>query len=355
MSYTWANFREAVSANYHIGAQGVARERAALDAVADLVKGRIVRETQKNLELSKSYLNSYRKAKAELLGYILTSDFSTIKAQVRIRITVDANRIGISETGGYNDSYIQSAMDDLNGGAIQFEELLLASAIELQRHVPCLQAGHRDSYLLTSPDIYNEGMATRLTLPSGSEVLTLSLGDIGDPLLANTSYVLEDYVWSNGRIYQCSTTGVTGPSLGDGLTSLDEGEQQPMGTAYFTFVRPVLSGDLQRVSYKNQQSLIQGNQCPEGVFLIDAQAVYAWVSPSLRDDQALFVDWNGIKTSFSDSDATPFDRPSAQFAAEWIRGMAQKNISEDVRAAGVSFSVAQGYLKRLWIECAARL
>ena len=101
MSQLYSAFKANVLARYNTGAQTASREDAAIQAVADYAKSQIVREVDADLPLRQSYLNSYREAKVRLAGYTITSNFATVLAAVKTRITVDGNRDGIAEASGY--------------------------------------------------------------------------------------------------------------------------------------------------------------------------------------------------------------------------------------------------------------
>ena len=353
MSLTWTNFRSAVLSAYNPGAQGAACENAAIEAVANLVKSQIVREVDSDLPLAKSFREAYLAAKVRLAGYTITSNFATVKAAVIVRITVDGARSGISAASGYNDVQIQQAIDDFNGTATMFDQLLVMAAIEIQRHVPCYKSNQESTYTLASSEIRNDGFVTRLTLPDQSMLRGLWFGFTYDAIAANTAYAVDDYVVSNGRVYQCTVAGTSANPLGDGLVKID-GTDEVSGTAEFAYIRPL---DYMRVyprKWEDRQILFQDQSSQDLLYVINPPGTEVWVYPAMRDEHALKLEWDGLKTSFAGADVTPFDPPAAQFAAEHIRSMLQKNVLEDARAASASMAVAAAHLKRMYLDCFAR-
>jgi hypothetical protein len=353
MSMTWTNFRSAVLSAYNSGAQGAACEAAAIEAVANLVKSQIVREVDSDLPLAKSYRDAYLAAKVRLAGYTITSNFATVKAAVIIRITVDGARSGISSVGGYNDLQIQQAMDDFNGTVTMFDQLLVMAAIEIQRHVPCYKSNQESTYTLASSEIRNDGFVTKLTLPDQSILRGLWFGLTYDALVANTAYAVDDYVASNGRVYQCVVAGTSANPLGDGLVSID-GLPEVSGTAEFNYIRPLDFMRMAPVSWADRQYLFQDQSSVDLLYVIAPPGTEAWIYPAMRDEHALKLEWDGLKTVFAGADSTPFDAPAAQYAAEHIRSMLQKNVLEDNRAASASMAVAAAHLKRMYLDCFAR-
>jgi len=353
MSMTYSAFKDAVLLAYNPGAQGSARENAAIEAVALLVKSQIVREVDSDLPLAKSFRDAYLAAKVKLAGYTITSNFATVKAAVIVRLTIDGARAGISEVSGYNDVNIQQAIDDFNGGAVMFDQLLAAAALDLQRHVPCFQSNQENSYDIDSTEITNEGFVSKLTLPSQAVVKRLWHGYVYEALVANTAYAVDDYVLSNGRVYQCTVAGTSANPLGDGLLSTD-GLAEVSGTASFVYLRPLDYLIATPVAWADRQAMFQNEACVNLVYAIKPTGDELWFYPALRQEYGLKLEWSGLKTTFAGGDSTSFDEPAAQYAAEYIRGMLQKNVAEDSKAAAGSLAVASDRLKRLWIDCYSR-
>lgn len=350
MSYTWTQFKTAVINAYQAGAKDAAREEAALQAVADYVKGQIIREVEGDLQIAKSYRDSYLSAKVKLAGYTITSNFAAVKAAVLTRLTVDAARTGISESAGYNDKQIQQGIDDFNGAASTFDSHLVGAALELQRHVPRYQSGHRDIYAYDDSDVSARGLASILTLPAQSRIDQVLWTDAYvEPLEANTAYAVDDEVESNGRIYVCVEAGTSANPLGDGLLETEPEEDETSGTAVFHYLRPTCYREATPVGWRNIQRLLQ-SEGDGGAFGVDPQGAELWFHPALDDERAILLVWSGLKHTFADNDATAFDQPAATFAAEWIRGMILKSVAEDERGAASSFALATSLLKRLWLD-----
>lgn len=353
MSTTWTQFRDATLACFNPSAQGAAREEAAIEAVALLVKSQIVREVDSDLERAKSYLNSYRTAKFQLAGYTITSDFATVKAGVITRLTVDGARAPLSDSSGYNDKNIQQAIDDFNGAAVMFDQLLTTAAVEIQRHVPGYHPSQVSLYKKGDATVTIDGFISKISFASAGIVRRAWRGTLYDALAANTAYAVDDYVQSNGRVYKCVTAGTSANPLGAGLVSTD-GEDETTGTAVFNYFSPLDYILMRPVPWWDRFRLQQDEPCATGLWAINKPGTEIWVYPALEDDTSVMVEWDGFKSTFAGADATTFDQPCAQYAAQFIRGMLQKDILDDNRAASASLATASAMLKRLWLDAAAR-
>jgi hypothetical protein len=353
MSLTWTQFREAAIAAYNPGAQGTAREAAAIEAVALFVKSKIVREVDSDLERAKSYLNSYIDAKLKLAGYTITSNFTTVKASVIIRLTNDGTRLPLSAASGYNDLAIQEAIDDFNGTATMFDQLLITAAVEIQRHAPGYQSNQVSTYKKGDPTVTIDGFVSKVTFSEQGIIRAIWYGTRYNALAGNTAYAADDLVQSNGRVYKCVTAGTSANPIGAGLTSTD-GEDETTGTAVFQYYAPLDYDQMRNVPWWDRFRLQQDEPCTTGLCTIKKGGSEFWVYPALDDDHDIKVEWDGLKTTFSGSDATTFDQPCAQYAAQFIRGMLQKDILDDPRAANASLATASAMLKRLWMDSSSR-
>ena len=353
MSMTFTQFRDATLACFNPSAQGSAREEAAIEAVALLVKSQIVREVDSDLERAKSYLNSYREAKLRLAGYTITSNFATVKAGVVTRLTVDGARAPLSDSSGYNDKNIQQAIDDFNGTATMFDQLLTTAAVEIQRHVPGYHPSQVSLYKKGDAGVTIDGFVSRITFSNAGIVRRVWRGTLYDALVANTAYDVDDLVQSNGRVYKCVTAGTSANPLGAGLVSTD-GEDETTGTAVFNYFSPLDYRLMDPVPWWDRFRLQQDEPCVVGLWTINRPGTEIWVYPATEDDTSIMVEWEGFKSSFAGSDSTSFDQPCAQYAAQFIRGMLQKDLLEDSRAASASLATASAMLKRLWLDSSAR-
>lgn len=353
MSQLYSAFRTNVLARYTTGAQGVAREEAAIQAVADYVKSQIVREVDADLPLRQSYLNSYREAKVRLAGYTLTSNFATVLSAVKTRITVDAARDGIAETGGFNEKMVQQGMDDLNGAATLFSAHLVDAVIEIQRKVHCYQSPFESTYKKGDGGVVIDGYVSKITLPAAFELNAVRYGTRHASLAANTAYAADAKVLSNGRVYICTTPGTSANPLGAGLTVTD-GTEQLSGTAGFKLYSATDYQVASAVSWASRYSLLQNGACVTPLFAINPQGTELWVYPALDDDHEIRLDYEALKLSFADGDSVPFDQQCEMAAAHYVRAMLLTHIAENTRDAAVSMSLWQNGLKHLYLDCIAR-
>lgn len=350
MSYTWAQFKAATQECYNPGAQSTDRENAAIAAVANRVKSLIAREVYSDLPLAKSYEDLYLKAKVALGGYVLTSNFATVSAAVATLLTVDGAMGGMSS---YNAAQIQNAMDDFDGTATLFNQLLVTAAVEIQRHAPGYRDNQATPYHSGSSGVVVDGFVSRITLSFDGEIKQVLFGDRFEALAANTAYAVDDYVQSNGRVYKCVTAGTSANPLGDGLVSTDS-EDETTGTAVFQYYAPLDYRPMKPVAWWDRYRLQQDEPCETGLFTVNDAGTELWVYPAMDSDHDIIVGWSGIKHSFLDADTTTFNQPCAQYAAEFVRGMMEKNVLGDARAASISLSSASALLKRLWMDSSAK-
>lgn len=101
------------------------------------------------------------------------SDFSTFRTNVRTLLTVDKDRLGISETDGFIDKMIRQAL------------------IEVQTYVPKYQIGHETVY--GPDDLVVEGSASIGTMPDQAKVTSVGLSQVGQPC---TRQPLDAYDWN---------------------------------------------------------------------------------------------------------------------------------------------------------------
>jgi hypothetical protein len=347
MSYTWIQFKNAVSDRYNAGAKTTDREQRAIDAVGLFVKSYITREVYGDLPLAKSYEEDYLELKVMLAGYTITSNFATVKAGVLTRITKDGNRAAIS---AYTDLMIQRGIDDFNGTATTYESMLVEGAMEVQRHVPCMIP--RTTTVLNSNNTVLVGEASQYSLPEGAQILTLKCADLVDDLAAVTAYVLDDEVVSNGRVYKTTTAGTTGASLGAGLVSLDPQTPETLGTAVFEFVRAEHYYSAYALPWRSNAALTSGKCQSTPSYSLSPEGATLLIFPNLIEEKAL-LEYRGIKYVFADNDQTPFYSTTAECVAQYIMGMMQKDVAGRPTDAQRSLAAHAALLRRMWLDCNA--
>lgn len=350
MAYTWTQFKSAVAEAYNPGGNMTELGYA---AVAAYVKSKICREVDGDLPLARSYMNDYEELKRRLAPYAYTANFATTQTAVNTRITVDAQRSAIST---FIDAAIQEAMDDLNRFNALYLRMILSAAIDMQRHVVCLCQRQINTYLHSTVGVTNEGHVTKITPPTGSKIITLSYGKYAEPLEEDVAYVAEDRVQSNGRIYEVVTGGtLTAGQLGDGLQSVD-GEDETLGSLVFKYIESYDFRPVTPIEWKYRDLLLDNKIAGYGPYYsISPQADELWVYPMLQSDEhQIRMEWNGLKISFADGDATTFDESCVIAAAEYVRAMIQKNADGNTNLAAGSMVTYQSELRRLWLDCQNR-
>lgn len=100
------------------------------------------------------------------------SDYQTFRINVRTLLTVDKDRLGISETDGFIDKMIRQSL------------------IEVQTYVPKYQIGHETVY--GPDDLVVEGSGSVGTLPEQAKITGVSMGEVGNPC---TRQPLDEYAW----------------------------------------------------------------------------------------------------------------------------------------------------------------
>ena len=334
---TYANFVAAVKARYYkAGSPG---ETDAYRAIADYAKSRIVRDVNRDIQLAKSFRDSYKDALVELAGYTITSTFAQVKAAVNTLLLVDGN---VPSTAQFVDACISEAIGEINGMKTQFDRLVLEAAIDLQRHVTIYRIGHTDTLL--AADVETDGFASIYQLTYDQQLRSVRHGLYYAPLAADT-YAENDITSSNGRLYICTIGGVvTTPDIGDGLLSIDSDEVEVIGGATFAYYGPVVTDFADKLKWTDRDALLQGKVCAPS-WTVNPGRTVLWFSPALDEDHRIEIEWDGLKQYFDDSDETPFDRNAEAYAAEYVRAKLTEG----------SMAMAQAALRRAWVDGEDRL
>lgn len=350
MSYTWTQFKAAVQDMYGVGAKSTNREEAAIAAVASYVKAKLLVEVYSDLTGAKHYMNLYVQQKADLAGYTITSSTAAVTAAVVTLLTVDGVMQGMS---AYRASIITKAINDFNGMATTFDNLLLVAAIELQRKVKCFRSNQRNTYDSDTSGVSSEGFVSKITLPDQSTTKAVYYGTKYEALAALTAYAVDDFVESNGRVYQCNTAGSTPADISTGLITTD-GTDEILGTATFVFYGALDFNPCSPVKWESRQAMYQDETCLTYIFTVNPQGTELWVFPAMDSDHRVIVEWDGIKKSFASGDATTFDFSCVEYAAHFIRGSILQTLVEATQAAAVEMGMAQAALRRLYYECLSK-
>lgn len=362
----WSTFKSQVISAYNEGAQSTNREAAAVQAVADFVKARILREVDGDLQQAKSYENSYLEAKVRLAGYTMTSNFATTKTGVQTRITVDASRTAISSVV---DLWIQQGMDDLNGTKSIYDAALIEAVIDLQRYIDNYRNRHTTFYQREDFDEY--GTASIAQMPCNARPYRFVYQTYYPLVAENVPYAERDYVTSGAHIYKIVIAGTVGTGqMGSGPTSIDPETPQMIGGVGFLYIEhpPCFHAYMTSFPWANREDLSCNHSAPSDAEIADyvgedflglRSNLYAysleprgrsfWVWPRVLDHWQVQVEWDGIKTEFDDADEEMFDVAEARAVAYYIRSTINRFVGNDAE----SNRFMQLYTmerRKLWIQ-----
>lgn len=362
----WSTFTNQVFEAYNEGAQGGSREQAAIQAVADFVKSRILREVDGDLQWSKSYQDRYLESKVRLAGYTMTSNFATVKTGVQARITVDASRAAIATV---IDLWIQQGMDDLNGIGTIWGAALIEGVVDLQRYIDNYRIRHVTYF--TPADVTGLGNASTASMPAGARPYRMVYELYYPALAEGVAYVANQYVLSNNKVYMVVTGGTIGVGqLGGGLTSVDPEATQTLDGLVFQYQQYPLkfSRDMTAVPWKEREALTNSAAVPTDLavasytpndFLALRATDYmyaleprgrefvAW--PRLLTYWRIQVEWDGIKTVFSGADDEQFGVAEARAVAFYIRSIVSRFVGDD-SAANRFLQLYAAERRKLWIQ-----
>ena len=354
---TWETFVAGVKDHYYVSKPN---EASAIRAVSEFVKSGLAREVDRDLEVSKSYLNSYAASKAALAGYAITSTIPVIKGGVLSRITIDAKRASVSD---YIDRLIIEAVDDINTMAVNWNKMLVDCVVDLQRFIPTFCLRQESTYLSTTSGVIHEGWVSRIT-PPGAKIRSVTVGPYYPPLNPAEAFVVGRTYQSNGRAYLCvtSTYPLVGPgsitpgaemiaAYAAGLQSTDGAVETlsytttgflgsftfPCGT--FTYAGTIDLQPVPRIEWNERFPLMNGAYC--GLFYtMSPNADRILLYPALASDVRAVVEWDGIKSSFSNSDTVPFNNTAELIVATYLRWKLGMATQADYQAA----------MRRAWVD-----
>ena len=359
---TWETFVAGVKDHYYVSKPN---EASAIRAVSEFVKSGLAREVDRDLEVSKSYLNSYAASKAALAGYAITSTIPVIKGGVLSRITIDAKRASVSD---YIDRLIIEAIDDINAMAVNWNKMLVDCVVDLQRFIPTFCLRQESTYLSTTSGVVREGWVSRIT-PPGAKVRSVMVGPYYPPLDPTINLVAGRTYQSNGRAYLCvtGTPPFVGPIPPDyvpppppsamvaaysaGLLTTDGSVEQLKysGTGFFgsftvicgtfTYAGTIDLQPVPRIHWSERFPLMNGTYA--GLFYtMSPNADRILLYPALASDVRAVVEWDGIKSSFSNSDTVPFNNTAELIVATYLRWKLGMATQADYQAA----------MRRAWVD-----
>jgi hypothetical protein len=346
---TWTAWKALVAVAYGTTAQNVA---AFNRAVAAYTKGRITREVDRDIPLSRSYRDEYAALRVALAGFSTNQNHATTLAAVNRLITVDANRPAIAN---FISDSVQHAMDELAAGYSLYDNLLLEAIIHIQQQVEGLQAGHV-TYYLTS-DLGAEGVISRGRLPVDCMPGAMSLLPYAPALAEEVAYEAEDRVQSNQRIYEVVTGGtISTGELGTGLASTDSDETEEIDGVVFQYVQPVADTPLSYVEWDalRAASQVDSEACAGHVWSINPTVTEFFTHPQVDAEHQLRMEWAGIKRSFSGDDEVQFGEVEARAAAEYIRAHLAAKLEENQQQARLAEERYQQALRNLVADFNAR-
>jgi hypothetical protein len=341
---TFAEWRTLVKIAYQGGEPTLA---ALMRAVTDGARAITVRDVESDLPLAKSYRDSFRDARAALAGTRITTAIADVKTTVRGLMPIDDDTDAID---AILDNAIEAAYDDLNGTADRFDALLNEVAVELQRHIPFFTTRHENSYLQNSTGVTNEAFVSKVAPPAGMRLTQMWYGPYVAALAEGVTYEAEDYVESNGRIYEVVTGGVLGEDeLGDGLTSTDY-DDEALGDLVFRYLRPVILVPARAYVWADRARLRAGRFSGGPLYTLSEETDELWFYPPLGDDNRFVMEWVGVKESWEDADEVTFDAKAAACAAHFIKSHLLREIVSDSRRSAEAFALYQRELRGLVVD-----
>ena len=286
-------------------------DTTAIQAVAEYVKYKISREVNHDPELSGSYLKTYFGQKIKLLGYSISIGSVALRTAVNPLITVDANRLGVSDPDGFVDKCIAEAVADIAG----FDTYLTSQIAQAKADLAGVANYINSKIALAKADLAAYG--TMLENVMRQAVIDLQSHIIPYRSGHETVYTVDDV----------SAEGATSHG------NLPEACQ--IRDAYFVTVKDdevCIPGPVDLYDWGKRFNLINGDECiNDGTFYLclDPESATFLVYPALDANHRLSIFWDGLKLDFADADQTPFDEPMALAVAEYVQNgkLSQEYIS----------------------------
>ena len=349
---TWLQFKTAVKTRL---SDLTPTDDLFAEACALYVKSRIAREVDHDLQSSKSYWNDYRMRRNQLIGFTTTLVVgSTLDAEVKRYLPVDATREGITD---YVTAQIKLAAQDVSSLNALADTLITESVIDIQTFIPCYRVGSETVY--TAADLTTYGTMTRGTIPCGGSLLEAWLISRVLPLASGVSYVIGDFVTSNGRVYQAISDGSIS-TASPVLVSTDGKVETVDGVKFvFFYGEDSLRSPMrnlpwhQRFQLAYQRTGCAGKNVPATVML-DEQSYSFYVWPPLASGDRVSITWSGIKTDFADSTVVPFDDGVIVAVKEYVLSRLQLQTDGGVNEAKIHAAAFIEKRAQLFAECMRR-
>jgi hypothetical protein len=346
---TWAQWKALVATAYGTTAQNNA---AFNRAAAAYTKGRICREVDRDIPLSRSYRDEYAGLRVALAGFANAQNHAAVLAAVNRLITVDAARPAIAN---FISDSVQHAMDELAAGNTLYLQLLLEAAIELQQQCVCLRDSQQT--FIASGSLTTDGSLSRGDLPAGCQPFAMSILPYAAALAEEIAYNVGDRVESNDRIYEVVTAGtISTGELGDGLSSTTDDETETIDGVEFEYVMDVVDTPLGLVEWEKSRALsqIDPDACASHVWGVNPTVTEFFCHPIVDSDHRLLLEWSGVKRSFVDGDEVLFDQTCARAAAEYIRAQLSAKFEENAQQAKLAEERWMQGVRRVVGDCHAR-
>ena len=341
---TFEAWRTLVKAVYQ---GGEPTHAAQMRLVADGARGVLVRDIEGDLPLSKSYLNSFREGKVKLAGTRIVDSIAAVIIEVSGLMPIEADTAAAT---AILENAITTAYDDVNGAADKWDAHLLEAAHELQVQVPFFHVRQTTTYLVDTAGVTNEGFISRVALPATARIQQVTYGHYYAALESDTTYVAEDRVVSNGRVYEVVTGGtVTAYEVGVGLVSAD-GENETLGDMVFKYYDGERDWPVREMEWSVRNRLKAGDFSGGPVYCFPPESDEIWFFPILDATHRFDLDWVGIAATFADVDEVTFDQTAAEAAAHYIRSMMLATELDDAKNAAVSMSLFQRAVRKAVLD-----
>lgn len=352
MSLTWYQFKTAVKSRL---TDITPTDSLFAEACALYVKAQISREVDHDLLMAKSFNDSYRKRRLQLVGFTTSLTVGgTLDAEVAKFLPVDATREGITT---YLTAQIKNAFQDIQSLNVLVDTLITEAVINLQTYLPSYRVGTETIY--TSTNVVAVGNMSRGPTPPEATLLEAWWLEDVAVLTSGVALVMGSYIQSNGRTYLVVSDG-TVTTIGAGLLTTD-GSVETLDGVQFTFFygegcfrSPMLTlewHDRYKMGY------IKDNCCSKdkpALIAVDDEKFSFFTWPKLDATHRVSIFWNGIKVSFVDGDITPFDEGFVIASKEYVLSVLMAQVEEAIQLARLHAGAFADKRAQLYAECTRR-
>lgn len=326
---------------------GDATRAQLLTAIKDGARAIMVRDTESDLPLAKSYEDRFRRAKVALAGMRDSETLSATVEAVRELMPVDADTDAHSEN---LDNAIETVRAEIETFADRYDALMVEAAIELQRHVPFYQVRQLATYLKDGDGVTNSGYISRVALPADARVQQVWYGKYYEALAEGEEYEADDIVVSNGRLYVVLTGGTLAEDeLGVGLLTTDFTEEE-LGDLTFRYYGPVRDWPVRHLDWPRRQAMAAGQISEGPCYTMPDQQDQLWFYPVLDETHRFDLEYVGVAQTFEDDDVVTFDKVAAKAAANYIRGIFAQGEENDARAAAGYLAIYQRSIREAVVD-----